>query len=496
MSPSTYSPGYEDEDVDVKANNERTPLLASATAVTSSEPAETVPPVDRNQNEDDEVPLPKTQIFLLCYTRLVEPIAFFSIFPYINKMIEETGGIATEDLGFYSGLIESLFSLTQMCVMIFWGKAADRFGRKPVLVVSLVGVTFSTALFGMSQALWQMILFRCLAGVFAGTIVTVRAMITENSTKKTQARAFSYFAFSGNLGIFAGPLIGGALESPASKFPSTLGRVAFFRNYPYALPGFVSSSIGGTGALLTALFVKETLHVHQHGQKGTQGGSMSTWELIKYPGVAQVLLIYNYVLLLAFAFTAVDPVFLYTPVGLGGIGFPPGLIAATIGLAGVSQALWTLLVFPSLHKRVGTAGVLWLCALGWPFFFLANPVCNIFLRYGLKVPFWIVGPVSTSVGSGVAMAFTANQLAVNDIAPSHETLGTLNSIALALSAGLRAVVPALSTSLFATGVKLRIIGGHLFWATAIALAIGLSVLLKFLPQEAEGKVQAEEDGEA
>lgn len=54
-----------------------------------------------------------------------------------------------------------------------------------------------------------MILFRCLAGIFAGSVVTVRAMLTENSTKETQARVFSYFAFAGNIGgIFVGPLLG------------------------------------------------------------------------------------------------------------------------------------------------------------------------------------------------------------------------------------------------------------------------------------------------
>jgi MFS family permease len=63
-------------------------------------------------------------------------------------------------------------------------------------------------LFGMSQSLWQMIVTRCFAGVFAGTVVTVRAMLSENSTKHTQARAFSYFAFARNLGLFLGPLIG------------------------------------------------------------------------------------------------------------------------------------------------------------------------------------------------------------------------------------------------------------------------------------------------
>jgi MFS family permease len=57
--------------------------------------------------------------------------------------------------------------------MILWGKAADHFGRKPVLVSSLAGVTVATAIFGLSRNIWQMIVFRCFAGVFAGTILSV-----------------------------------------------------------------------------------------------------------------------------------------------------------------------------------------------------------------------------------------------------------------------------------------------------------------------------------
>jgi MFS-type transporter involved in bile tolerance (Atg22 family) len=159
-------------------------------------------------DEDEDVPLPRTQIFLLCCSRVVEPIAFFSIFPYINDMIEQVGSVDQANVGFYSGLIESLFSLTQMCVMVFWGKAADRWGRKPVLVFSLFGISIATTLFGMSQSIQQMILARCFAGVFAGTVVTIRAMFSEFSTKHTQATAFSYFAFAGNVGIIIGPLLG------------------------------------------------------------------------------------------------------------------------------------------------------------------------------------------------------------------------------------------------------------------------------------------------
>lgn len=53
-----------------------------------------------------------------------------------------------------------------------------------------------------------MILFRCIAGVFAGTVVTVRTMLSENSTPKTQATVFSRFAFARNIGILIGPMIG------------------------------------------------------------------------------------------------------------------------------------------------------------------------------------------------------------------------------------------------------------------------------------------------
>jgi hypothetical protein len=133
---------------------------------------------------------------------------------------------------------------------------------------------------------------------------------------------------------------------------------------------------------------------------------MSTWELLKYPGIPQVLVAYNYVMLLAFAFTAAYPVFLYEPVRLGGLGFSPSFISYAMGVGGLSQALWLLLVFPPLHKRVGTGGVLKFCAVAWPISFTVDPLCNVLLRYDLKVVFWIVFPLQAILGCGVAMAFS------------------------------------------------------------------------------------------
>jgi hypothetical protein len=152
----------------------------------------------------------------------------------------------------------------------------------------------------------------------------------------------------------------------------------------------------------------QTLHV-KHDARKSSGAEppMTTWQLLKHPGVAPVILIYNYVLLLAFTWTAVNPVFFYTPVRLGGIGFSPEQIAAVTALAGASQATWTLLVFSPLHKRVGTGRILWLCAFAWPVFFATGPVYNILLRYNLRVVFWSIAPPAYVIGSGIAMAFSA-----------------------------------------------------------------------------------------
>lgn len=133
---------------------------------------------------------------------------------------------------------------------------------------------------------------------------------------------------------------------------------------------------------------------------------MSTWELIKYPGVARVLIIYEYIAILAFTYTAVNPVFLYTPISLGGIGFDPELIAGAIGLNGAAQAFWMLVIFPPLQHRINTGGVLRLCAAAWPVFFLLHPVCHFFRLWGWNEAFWSVGPVGLALGSGVAMAFS------------------------------------------------------------------------------------------
>ncbi|RAL67646.1 hypothetical protein DID88_008395 [Monilinia fructigena] len=356
-------PRIEDREI-----NEREPLLAPLTEntevqdalITGSKPIASIPDHDQREggneeDDEDDTPLPLGQILSLCYIRLVEPIAFFSIFAFLNQMLWEIGDIGQGETGFYSGLIESLFSITEMMLMVHWSRASDRFGRKPIMITSLLGISVATGVFGFGRKIWQLVVFRCVAGLFAGTIVTVRTMISENSTKKTQARAFSYFSVAGNMGILIGPLIGGALSEPAKQYPSIFGGVKFFEEFPFALPTICTGIFSLSSALVATILIKETL-----GKK-------------------------------------------------------------------------------------------------------------VYQKFG------------------VSMAFTCGQLALNDIAPSSQTLGTLNSIALAVTSGTRAFVPALFTVIFAYGVTHQILWGYFIWVFEVLVAVGLVIAVPFLPKEAYGR---------
>lgn len=505
-----------DEEQPGVSATERTPLLATNKDAAPVEEAAIVsgsttlqgfdsrtPPVgdhdvDGQQDADDELdrPLPKWQVFWLCFARGVEPMAFFSIFPYINQMVQDNGNIADADVGFYSGLIESLFSLTQAIVMIFWGRAADRLGRKPVLVSSLIGVSVATSIFGTAKTIGQMILFRCLAGVFAGTIVTIRTMLTEISDSRTQVVAFSWFAFSGNLGILLGPLVGGALADPAHQYPRLFGSTQFFLDYPYALSSFVIAGLGFIGALTSAFFVTETLDkgepTPEDGVVKPKDKSLSIMDLVKAPGVSIVLYVYCHVMLLAIAYTTVLPIFLFSPVDLGGFGLLPYQISIVMAINGAAQALWLLVVFAPLQRRFGTNGVIRICAIVYPFFFALSPLGNVLLRHDAVTAFWVVAPTFQAIGCGVSMSFTSIQLALNDVSPNMNVLGTLNSVALTGVSLMRAFAPALFSSLFALGARTQWLWGYAIWLLLAIMGAWFTLIARWLPEKRKRKMTGRE----
>lgn len=442
-----------------------------------------------------------TQILLLCYARLMEPLAFYSLFPYIAQMTQLVGDLPESDIGFYSGVFESIFSAVQALVLIFWGAMVDRVGGKTMLIYSLWGMAVTSALFGFATSLWQMALFRCLTGLMSGGNVVIRAMIGARcTTSEEQTRAFGWYSLAGNLALFIGPLLGGALAEPAGQYPGIFGGLVLFERFPYMLPGIAVGAVGMTGAIVVSLFVDDDETVSEPKVEPPSAGTeedvvpavpssgLPDWvllcELAQAPGVAAVLRAFVHVMLIGSAFMAVGTLTLYTSVEKGGLGFSAHQIAMFMTVQGIVEAGWLLLLFPPLHRRMGTKGILYVCAALFPLFFADYIAMNAFLRNGsaaARIGYRLSLGAILLVGPGMWIAVTAVQLGLQEASPSRRILGTLNAVAETCSSLVRAVVPAVSTSIYAIGIRQQLLGGYLIWIVLILLGSTLTVTLSSLP---------------
>ena len=203
--------------------------------------------------------LPVQQLVILSICRFAEPIAFTSVFPYLPEMIESFD-IPKDEVSKWAGITSAVFSLSQAATGIAWGRASDRFGRKPVILCAMFCVMSTSLFFGFSRSLTWAIIARALTGASNGNVGIMRTAVAELVPyKELQPRAFSIMPLVWTIGSIFGPGFGGALANPAAKYPRLFGSSWLFRTYPFALPNIVAASIFVVGLIVGFLFLQESL---------------------------------------------------------------------------------------------------------------------------------------------------------------------------------------------------------------------------------------------
>ncbi|KAI6043087.1 major facilitator superfamily domain-containing protein [Pisolithus marmoratus] len=449
-------------------------------------------------------PLPVGQLAALCTVRLVDPIAFTQLFPYVNDFMSDLH--LTDDpsrIGFYSGMVESTFAVSQLCSIYLWAKLSDKIGRKPVILTGTVGTAMTTLGFGLSKSLTGLLFARGFAGLFSGNIAVIHSVVGEITDSTNQARAIPIYALMWQIGSVIGPLIGGTFSHAASKYPDLLG-YAIFEKYPYFFPCLVSAIIAFVGVLLGFAFLEETLpsKCRRNTEKkfsslGSSGPSfddgspmlehrsMSLKEVLAYPAISALVTSGFSLSFLATSFDVVFVLFCYSAVQSGGLAFPASKIGWSLAISGGISSALQMFFMPYLLRTFDCAKM-YVFSMGvWPFAYFCLPFLNLMARWGSTEGEELDANVATILWVGIAivlglsrigiLAFSTSMILVKEHSPNPSALSQSNGIVQFAMCFARAFAPFLVSSLFAISIDNNLLSGYLWVVVMICLSTFISI---------------------
>ena len=182
----------------------------------------------------------KGALLVLFLVTMIDMIGFGIVIPFLTYLVEDLAiDQNITSIGIWVGLLMTSYSAAQFLFSPIWGGLSDRIGRRPVLMIGLVGNTVFFTMFGLANTLLMALAARFLAGVFNGNIAVARAYIGDVSTPQQLATRMGLIGATFGLGFTIGPFLGGELSSPASRWDLFAGTI--FETHPYLLPCLLAS---------------------------------------------------------------------------------------------------------------------------------------------------------------------------------------------------------------------------------------------------------------
>jgi MFS family permease len=218
---------------------------------------------------------PRSPLFVLFLTVFIDLVGFGIIIPILPLYAEQFHATPVA-IGWLTGI----YSGMQIIFTPILGKLSDRFGRRPVLMVSIAGTAIGFALMGMATALPLLFVARILAGITGGNISIPQAYIADVTAPENRSKAMGLIGAAFGLGFTFGPLIGGMMS-----------RIS------YSAPFYFAAGLAVANAVLVYLILPESLS-REHRAKPHEEASMA--EVFRHGrGVMFALVVATYFFLIA-----------------------------------------------------------------------------------------------------------------------------------------------------------------------------------------------------
>ncbi len=254
-------------------------------------------------------------VFLVVFVNL---LGFSIILPLLPFYAESFGASPT-----VVGLLVAIYAAAQMVSAPVMGRLSDRYGRRPLLLVSVFGSVIGFVILGLAQTLLVLFLARLFDGITGGSISIAQAYITDITDEKNRSRGLGLIGAAFGLGFILGPALGGILSQ-----------------WGYAVPAFAAAGISLINFFMILFWLPESLTEEKKQQILTTNQSAvsirALGQALKRPVVGQLLHIR---LFYGFAFAVFQTIFaLYGQYRFGLDAQNTGYILAYVGvLSAVSQ---------------------------------------------------------------------------------------------------------------------------------------------------------------
>ena len=273
----------------------------------------------------------KRGLTILSFILAVVSLGYGIFSPILPFYIESMGASGTT-----LGLLNASYAVMRLIFGPIWGGISDRFGRKRVLMVGILGFGLTMVWFGLADRLWMLFAARILAGILSSaTAPTTMAYISDNSPEDELSQGLGRLSAAGGIGAILGPLLGGLVAG------DSLSR-----------PFYIAAGLAGLSLILAAVFLPES-----DAAPAKSGNERNVIDLKEW-GTAISGPAGRYFLL---TFVSTSGLYIFSNMfglyGLERFGFGPeevGIVYMALGI--VSMAAVGLLAGPA-SKRLGDAKI-------------------------------------------------------------------------------------------------------------------------------------------
>lgn len=213
----------------------------------------------------------KKKLFSVILIVFIDLLGFSLILPLLPYYARTFGAN-----GFVTGVLVSSYAAMQLLGAPVLGRLSDRFGRRPVLLLSIFGTFIGFLLLGFATTLWMLFASRLIDGITGGNISVAQAYISDVTDPKDRAKSLGLIGAAFGLGFIIGPVTGGVLSQ-----------------WGYAIPAFVAASLAFINLILVFFWLPESLTPERRSAMPVKQPSVSMsalWVALKRPFTGSILI--------------------------------------------------------------------------------------------------------------------------------------------------------------------------------------------------------------